>query len=197
MPSSSFVRCTRTVSVRKILYTVHSVPWVLVRLFRIRTRSRRSTKNTLLTGLKNISVSSTNWTLIKAFYSLNTASCTCTKNVTLNIQCTCPCTLKNCLLLQKKQQQKMAPSSTMCSPVTWLSCDRKCEPKRRDANKIQKKGKIKQIESNKLTTVGSYSKWQILKILRFESWEEGRRTTSMKGHYWRISTLTWTPLFQW
>ena len=108
MPSSSFVRCTRTVSVRKILYTVHSVPWVLVRLFRIRTKSRRSTKNTLLTGLKNISVSSTNWTLIKAFYSLNTASCTCTKNVTLNIQCTCtcPCTLKNCLLLQKNNNKK-------------------------------------------------------------------------------------------
>ena len=38
-------------------------------------------------------------TLIKVFYSLNTASCTCTKDVTLSIQCTC--TLKNCLLLQK------------------------------------------------------------------------------------------------
>ena len=37
--------------------------------------------------------------------------------------------------LTEKQQQKMAPSSTMCSPVTWLSCDRRCEPKRRYANK--------------------------------------------------------------
>ena len=85
-------------------------------------------------------VSSTNWTLIKAFYSLNTASCTCTKDVALNIQCTC--TLKNCLLLHKNNNnRKWPPSSTMCSPVTWLSCDRKCEPKRRRANKIQKKEK--------------------------------------------------------
>ena len=89
------------------------------------------TKTSIDSANSSSTVSSTNWTLIKAFYSLNTASCTCTKDVTLSIQCTCPCTLKNCLLLQKKQQQKMAPSSTMCSPVTWLSCDRKCEPKRR------------------------------------------------------------------
>ena len=56
----------------------------------------------------SVFVSSTNWTLVKALYSLNTASCTCSKNVTLNIQCTCPCTctLKNCLLLQKNNNKK-------------------------------------------------------------------------------------------
>ena len=48
-------------------------------------------------------VSSTNWTLIRVFYSLNTTSCACTKDVTLSIQCTC--TLKNCLLLQKSNKK--------------------------------------------------------------------------------------------
>ena len=68
------------------------------------------TKTSIDSANSSSTVSSTNWTMIKAFYSLNTASCTCTKNVTLNIQCTrkcpCTCTLKNCLLLQKNDNKK-------------------------------------------------------------------------------------------
>ena len=75
------------------------------------------TKTSIDSANSSSTVSSTNWTLVKALYSLNTASCTCSKNVTLNIQCTCPCTctLKNCLLLQKNNNKKMAPSSTTVS----------------------------------------------------------------------------------
>ena len=68
------------------------------------------TKTSIDSANSSSTVSSTNWTLVKALYSLNTASCTCTKDVTLNMQCTCPytctCTLKNCLLLQKNNNKK-------------------------------------------------------------------------------------------
>ena len=70
------------------------------------------TKTSIDSANSSSTVSSTNWTLVKALYSLNTASCTCSKNVTLNIQCTCPytCTLKNCLLLQKNNNKKWRPA---------------------------------------------------------------------------------------
>ena len=97
------------------------------------------TKTSIDSANSSSTVSSTNWTLIKAFYSLNTASCTCTKDVTLNIQCTCPytCTLKNCLLLQKKQQ-KMAPSSTMCSRSANQNADMQIKTTKKGENKTNR-----------------------------------------------------------
>ena len=71
-------------------------------VFSLRTQKSIDSANSSST------VSSTNWTLIKAFYSLNTAACTCTKDVTVYVYVYVYVYVEEPFALAEKQQQKMA-----------------------------------------------------------------------------------------
>ena len=78
--------------------------------------------------------------------SHKTSMKSCTKNVTLNIQCTCTCTLKNCLLLQKTTNKK---NGRLALPCALRSHDYHVTGSVNQNADMQiqykKKGKIKQI----------------------------------------------------